>query len=479
MTKYYMLKDWKFEYFKLMILLFSLLTSVYIFFNTSNPAYKYMFVMPLFYGIAFYFILSRLLRIKYAIFFYVFNFIVLLRYVLAPLSVVVVDLYTGRSFTQPTTEAFHLSFFLVSYELIAVTFLAWFLMKKNNIFKSSPTLAIYNNKNRFVFITFIFFTLFLIILNPIAIQNFNFFIPRDFDVSNPITLSTMEMAASLAISVSKQIIFLVLINYFYKKYIVTKSNLWIFLTFISVILNISIYSGLNRSDLIMMTIASTYLIIRIYPRLKKLMIIIVSLFFAIIIPAITATRQISKQFEGDSIIDTFAKTAQLYLGSPYNVAIAIEAKEIFSEHTHVFNLMYDFMRPTFGLNFLVKDLPLNYSNEFFNARMYQDDRVIQIIPMIGEGYFYLGLFFAPVLTLLFFYLGYKLTEYQLKSQNIFIIYFLTITCARLGFLMGQNASIQMNDMSFTIFVPLILIWLNGKLSLKRSSNIMLNEDKNI
>ena len=224
----------------------------------------------------------------------------------------------------------------------------------------------------------------------------------------------------------------------------------------------------------MMVIASTALFCLLYPNYKKRTILFIIFALSIIIPSITAARQMTGILGSENFIESFTQMMQQYLGSPYNIAIAVEASEIYAEHGHLFNLIYDFARPTFGLNLLVKDLPLQFSNQFFNYRMYLDNRIIQIIPMIGEGYFYLGFIFSPILSMLFVKFADLLTKQLKKSNQIEITYFLTITCTRMGFLMGQNASIQMNDMSFTLFVPLLLYWLNKKI-VSRRQDLMIRK----
>ncbi|CEG22031.1 hypothetical protein BN1080_00951 [Planococcus massiliensis] len=457
-------------FFNFFIFTLSIIASLYILSNNVDPSYKLLFLMPLLFAFSFPLVISKALFKGLNVFYLVLAILMTFRYLISPVLTVFTGLYEGRSAVQPSAEAFDISFFLVLYELIAVTFLLLYLKhrKQKEIISRPKNKDIVISNNYFIFILFFLFTILMALGFPNALNHFNFVIPNSND-SHALELSTLELAAVLCISVSKQILFVLIISKIYKLYTKNNNKVWIYVALIAMFFNITIYSGLNRSDFIMMAVASSYLFYRLFPQHLKLITIIVSSAFAIVIPAITATRQMNGILNGENPLINLARTMQQYLGSPYNVAIAVEASEMFEEHRHLLNLLYDFARPTFGLNFLVKDLPLNYSNEFFNARMYMDDRVFQIIPMVGEGYFYFGLFLAPMLTLLFVKLGDSLSGIQQSTNETLLIYFLTITCARLGFLMGQNASIQMNDMSFSIFVPLILYWLNKKIVLKKSN----------
>ncbi|WP_460322886.1 hypothetical protein [Alkalibacterium psychrotolerans] len=220
----------------------------------------------------------------------------------------------------------------------------------------------------------------------------------------------------------------------------------------------------------MTAIASAFVFYKLYPKYSKLVLTVLLLGLVIIIPAITQARNMNSLVGDDNTLVNLSSMIQQYLGSPYNIAIAIEAAELFPSNRNIINLIYDIVRPILGLNVLVANLPLQLSTVYFNTRMYlREGHVVQILPMVGQSLFYFGILLSPLLSLIFIKLGDLLTKILDNSNRLELIYFLSITSTRLAFSLGQNATIQMNDLSFTLFVPIILMWLNDRLRLSKKS----------
>lgn len=156
---------------------------------------------------------------------------------------------------------------------------------------------------------------------------------------------------------------------------------------------------------------------------------------------------------------------QVYLGGPYNVAIAVDTKESYPEAGKAEVLFFDIFRPMIGVNFLVKNMDIKYSNIYFNHRIFKSDNRSQIIPMVGQSNLFFGALLSPLLSVLFILLAYTLNKFVNKSSNVLVYYFFVLSVARMGFLMGQNTMNMINDLSFNIFLFLIIYWLNNKIRL--------------
>jgi len=126
-------------------------------------------------------------------------------------------------------------------------------------------------------------------------------------------------------------------------------------------------------------------------------------------------------------------------------------------------MVFDFVRPMIGVNLLVKNLDIKYSNMYFNERLWRTDRRSQIIPMIGQGNLFLGPIFAPVFGLIFVYLAYWLVNKAYGMGDPLMFYFFTLSIARMGFLMGQNSMNMINDLSFNLFLFLVIYYANKRL----------------
>jgi len=113
----------------------------------------------------------------------------------------------------------------------------------------------------------------------------------------------------------------------------------------------------------------------------------------------------------------------------------------------------DFFRPMLGVNFLLKDVEVPYSNMYFNDRIWTHvDRRSQILPMVGQGYIHFGMVLAPLLTLVFVYTAYKLESLYHEHRAWEVRFVLLLVIIRSGFVMGQNSMNLINDMSMNLIL---------------------------
>lgn len=451
--------------------------AVYISSGTDNGLYQYIWLLPLAYGIIYFLFLSTVIRRQFSIFTATLMLMSYVRYVLLPVGMVLSGKYSGKSLSDPSANSVLLALMLMIYELFALSFLLLYLSNKRSFnhtndnvddFGKRVFIENYSRGGKLVFVLFGAFSLALVAMIPHTIVNFNFIVPTSLTIKNMSNTGTMEQIATVCLSVTKQLLFLSIAIKCYNLNNSHNSFLWKFIALIAVLLNSCIYTGTNRSDFILMTIASFLFYLLLFPSMKKVVVPIIFVIIGVALPALSAFRKagiidLSNGFNG--FIASLTDIMWGYSGGPYNVAIATEAAHMYPEGRNILNLLYDFLRPIFGINLVMQKLPLTYSNVYFNYRYYMTEKVTQILPMVGEGYFYFGALGAPLITMLFGWLGLKLSDIRKKTCDPMILYFLTITCCRLGFIMGQNATIQMNDLSFNLFVPIVLIYSSKKVSI--------------
>ena len=461
-----------------LFLFFTCICASFISSRANNRLYHYIWLLPLAYGIIYFLFLSTVIRRQFSIFTAVLMLMSYVRYVLLPVGMVLSGKYSGKSLRDPSANSVLIAIMLMIYELLALSLFLLYLSKKNNFdhpnknvddFGERVFIENYSNGGKLVFVAFGFFSLALVAMIPHTIVNFNFIVPTASTIRNMSNTGTMEQIATVCLSVTKQFILLSIAIKCYKLNKRKRRILWKFIALIAVLLNSCIYTGTNRSDFILMTIASFLFYLVLFPSMKKVVVPLICVIIGVAVPALSAFRQtgiidFSNGFNG--LVASVTDIMWGYSGGPYNVAIAIESAHMYPEGRNIFNLIYDFLRPTFGINLIMQKLPFTYSNAYFNYRYYMAERITQIMPMVGEGYFYFGVFGAPLITMFFGWLGIKLSDIRKRTYNPMILYFLTITCCRLGFIMGQNATIQMNDLSFNLFVPIALIYLSKTVSIR-------------
>lgn len=452
-----------FEILKIVPSILSLLAFFYVGFNVNQSGYDFLNLLPLCYFFFYSFVLKKNLYVTSTIFYKVFNVVVFFRFVVLPFYLVYAQYYGGRSPQMPSNFSFDYAHVLMIYELIVTTIVASYFEKKN-IKSEEPNLSIeLSFKKNIVFFFFIMAVSLFLIVNKSWLLVVNFFVanPLEIDVSGDILIE-----AFLFIIV-KQIVVVYLISFLAIKYKKSKNFIFLILTFLILAINIGVFIGTNRSDVLVPAIISLLLISKLFSKkVVKGVVVFAVIGVFLMISQITETRNFSSISNGKNEQVDQADFLQVYLGGPYNVALAVETDEKFPEASNIEVLFFDIFRPMIGINFLVKDLDINYSNIYFNRRLFKSDSRSQIMPMIGQGNLFFGPVFAPLFSVFFVFLAYKFNDFVKKSSNTLVYYFFTLSIARMGFLMGQNSMNMINDLSFNIFLFMIVFFINKKITEK-------------
>lgn len=455
-----------YQIIRVVVFLLSIIATFYVTYNVSYPGFEEIYLLPITYGVVFVFFISPVLFKNTNIFLVVFTAVSFTRYVILPFLIVYTGLYGGRSNIPPVSSSVELALRLMVYEVIVISIVVFFTFRKY-----SPKLFTYNfrvklPKNYFIYILFFSVTAFLVILNPSVLESFYFIIPPDniegFGAENAFT-----SIAFYSLVISKYLIYLVIISFFYKKYLLTANNIYIFLSFIVTLINIFIVFGDNRADFVITTIVSLILFYKLYPKQSKIASIIILLSLILITGFISDHRDNVRYSDGVNPILDLTNTLQVYLGGPYNVAISVETANLNPEARDILHFGYDILRPTLGPNIILKNIDYKMSSDYFNERIFFSDHKSQIIPIIGQGYFFFGFIFSPIIHILFIFLVRYLLAVQQRYSRIELLFFLMIPIARIGLAMGQNGSILMNDTSFFLLLSLFVYYFNNKITFKK------------
>lgn len=459
---------------KIVVVSISCMTgTIFVAYNYSNTSYKLLCLLPISFYICYILFFSRNLN-NIKEFNYTFVIVAFCRYVIMPVLIVLGGRYTGRSPVTPNTDSFNRAFILMIYELVVCSISIYVMNKKlmrnkNKITEESNIENLQIPQNYFIYFLFIFIVLISIFIRPNTIKAFNFISPKE-KIYNYNDFKLIDQIIILATISAKQFIFLILMIACNKKYKKTNKKIYIILSAVFVVLNCIFYFGSNRSDFILNLITSAYLFGLLYKKYIKVMFVSTGVIGVSILMLITQARTFQNISEGQNKYYEMADNFQAYLGGPYNVALAIETLKEYPQARSLKTLAYDFTRSTLGLNIFVRNINWKSADKFFNMRMYYSDHTAQILPMIGEGYIIFGDIFSPLIEIFFICLVLYLKKICMKQNRIELIFFFTITLVRLGFIMCQNSSIQMNDLSFNLFLPITIISLNNKIGLKKQQD---------
>ncbi|MCA1026258.1 capsule biosynthesis protein CapI [Cytobacillus kochii] len=449
------------------IIVFTLSTmiSVFVAYNVAHPGYRNLFLLPLIYGVVYVIFISPIRRRLNNIFIHVFIAVSFTRYVILPLLITMTKYYGGRSTIPPLSESFHSAIYLMSYELIIVSLFTFIIFKNYKKPSNRLNKVLKPPSSIFIYILFISLSFGMTTLFPQALKSFSFLKVsddfRDFG-QGPLFVTLLTYCLVIA----KYLIFIIILNLLNKKFTSSGNKFYIFLSFLLVLFSISIYFGDNRADFIITAIASILLFFKLYPQVIKRSLIPFLLSILLVTSFINDQRNHASLSGGEDKLLDVTSTLQIYLGGPYNVAIAIEAAHLNEGERKLWHLGHELLRPVLGLNLILKEIDIKPSSTFFNERIFFSDHVSQIIPIIGQGYFYLGFLFSPIIMILYLLLVKYFIKIQDNHNRIDMYFFLSIPIARIGFAMGQNGSILANDISFFLLLFIIIYYINNRLKVK-------------
>lgn len=462
------MKEKKYEILLVLLLfVFCFAASIFVYINCNLSSYKYMFLLP----IVFFFCYSLFLRkgIKhFKEFNIVYSGINFVRFVLLPILIVITGRYGGRSPQYPLDSSFNLAFLLMIIELFSCSLFIFILSKlKKFHFQNLDNKTVTTPKTKLIYIIFIAIVFMGLLIKPNLLKAFSFIIPN----SNMLTYDNFEIFDQillLSMIAGKQLIFLLICSKYYNRFIKTNKKIYMYLAGFAMLINCFIYFGYNRSDFLMNLIASFIILIYMFGKNSKKFIKIFVIVGLVCLTLITQVRNHRSISQGNDPLYDLTDNIQIYLAGPYDIAIAVETAKEFPEARNFKHLIFDFGRSTLGLNVIFKNFNLVNSNKYYNVRLFRTEQSTQIMPIIGEGYFFFGFMFSPLIEMLFIWIAYLLRKYMDKAMRIELIFFFTITIIRIGFISGQNASIQMNDLSFNLILPMLLFFLNNLFYYKKS-----------
>lgn len=437
--------------------------SIYININTTFQGYERLYLLPLVYMLLFIAILNPLLFYRFNTFLMSYTLVTFLRYLVLPFLIVQSGWYIGRSPVDPMASSFSLALLLMMWELILTTGAVAFFFRRTkplDVAEEKKATRIELPQSTTIYVFYLIASLGLIALVPEALNSFAFLMPHEEMIDIGTGGFKMSIVQFLLIT-AKYVLFLLLLIALYRRYERTERRLFIWLSFGVVLLNISIIFGDNRSDFLISAIASLYLFYRLFLKRALPFIFSTVILLVIVFMNITRYRNTTSITGGENRLIDLTDMLQIYAGGPYNVAIALELPLYFPNAATFGNFIYDLARPIIGLNVFFRELDgFEFSNYLYNYRIYFSDHVAQIIPMVGQGNFYGGFLVAPLMNIAFVAIVYLLYKQMCRQNQIELIFFLTIPITRIGFMMGQNAGILLNDISFILLLNLTLYGLN-------------------
>ena len=392
---------------------------------------------------------GRILEQK-PVFFNVLFLVAFFRYVVQPVLLVMSGEYSGRSAREPIDSSYEQSIILIAYELLAITAVIALLErirrgKDYAVASISKVLSgNYTGLLLFASLGIVF------IVSRSSLNLISFFVPSEA-VGTDSDVSTLALFFAYFFITCKQLFFLSLLAVLASRYRRQPREILIVAAMVLILANSLVYFGTSRISIVITCTTSLLVAYHLFGKAVVRYSLAVVLCIVVGLAYLTVARN---HVSPDSFDASVAyDVVQVYTGGVYNVAIGVETKEEFPEAGSFEVLAFDFLRPTIGLNLLVKNWDTYYSNIYFNKRMWTKiDRRSQILPMIAQSNLFFGRMLSPLLTVFFVLVYYLIDRIRLGSCSLEVRYFLTLLVVRLAMMFGQNSMNVMNFISMNVLL---------------------------
>ena len=438
---------------KILTSLIIIIISILIYTQVNLDGYKNQFILPLLYLIFFEWLLW-IVKIKYnkldnkSILIKALNIICYIKYVISPLSYLYIIRYGGWGGDnklgfgpEPSISNLNCAIILQSLEIIVISLVLIFYMKFNTKEKSISKEYFLENKSVVI--------CFFVIAAPIAILLNN---NGDLGIINVIS----------------KFFYLVMLIFWIK--ICYKINISISIRIILSLIGLFLYmlfsmNTLSRWNIVFITIAYLITLKRLYGSIPKK--IIISIFLVLIIVFINISfLKFAWLFEtsGNSLISLigyYISQIPDYFSGIRPLAQSLNLGNIY-DITHI-TFLNDFFGNIPGFGYLVDNM--NRMNIYFNLYNWGYYREVLIIPLLGEGFAFLG-YLAPVYSLICLLLVLYAEKMIYKTRNIENAFIFTYAGLYSCMFPGFDLQIIMVHL-FTITLPALLLFsLNSKVLIK-------------
>lgn len=451
------------------IALTALISTLMLISNSNNYEYQLLPILPITFGVCSCFFIS--------IYEYVFKSwsitliigIYYFRLVIIPIIMFFGD-YSSLILNNRVYTNMNTTILLLVYEVVSV-FLTLSLRLKEVSFPSKSleikNYNIFNTKSRFfkvIFVAMISFELFCVLLFPELSAYTNFFISsslegsikqaQEFLYMTKIVPGIIYRLYAFIFNILQIIVPVIVIQYIYKKYSKEKKLKAVFFSLFVIFISITIMTP-EKANSILIGVNLFLLIFYMYPRIIRkifpfaFLIGIFIIFGGLVLKA-------GANHTGD-IFKSLSSILTAYFGGPANVSVAVSM----NHYANTSTFFSDIVSSIPFVSYFFTDLIT--TPKMFNLTLYGNSNSgDQIIPMIGQGFYYFGFILAPLFTFLCVNISMKLEKYAKKSLDVFskYIFMYGSTIFALSPVI-YNLNIVITT-SFNIIVVLVIAYISRK-----------------
>lgn len=355
-----------------------------------------MCLFPILYFVYYLVVCPIVYRSDYKYTLFAYSLVQWIRFVLMPATI-------ALSTSSITYSVSHISvsIWIMIVEFLATAFFMVFmsLRRFNRTADQMPVLC----GNRYVYLALGVFALILFVIYlSKGTKLLNFFVIR-VGTSSRIgdVMDTGLVFVRQIITCAITFTFLSFVTNFSEQYQATKKMKYVYFSIIAAILVVSVIVGERRSAQIYSSICVSYILVRLFKEHSKRILRWV-MGAAVVILALMSVYKFSYAFLYSSYLDafrassfsmnSFASMLQSYFGGPSAIGRAIDFAS--NNQVGIGNLIFDFVRSTVPISFLVKNKGI-VTSVLFNRYIYgglQDNG--HVLNSTAYGYIYGGFFFC-------------------------------------------------------------------------------------
>lgn len=387
------------------------------------------------------------------------------RYVVSPVLMVIYEAYGTFGTVQPESAAMRTAIFLMIYEMVcifgAIEFLAIRLLGPE-LPSESPTIRLIPAHGQIVVPILLIVGLAILAINPPVVENYRIFTQASGDYfDNRLARSEGLGYLALILEWARFAGFLYVINWLWSRFRHRPSGLYAWLSILALLPVLLISNRTSRSSILLPAVAGITILYSLYRTWKKAIVVgIAGLLLAVLIP-MSLAKNFGEQLQYRGIKQNEMTTRFIHsYGSPVQrVADSIETTRVFRPQVPGWRA---FLADTFAAIPLLGRLT-GTSNEtttnLFNILAYKGgDSRDQIVPMIGQSLYHLGIFAAPLYSVLMLLVAFRLDHIIARERRPECIFIHSLLMSRLAIvsLLG-NMTNCVTDI-ITVWLPLILIF---------------------
>jgi len=457
-------------FFRLSISISAIIIAFVVSLNTFNlQRDKYLFTLPLLYGLLFFLIPSLWKYHKGNIGMTTLNVVLYMRYVIYPLFRSLSINEPNIRGVVPTDRGIHYGTIIMIVELLSVFLIVQFFAKHFYNKKNKFTTFFHPLNSKFILITAFFLGLFLLLALPELRERYNFFI-----VTVPIEKLELEIPlGGLFILIADLVLVtfpIVMIDFFKKKYDKHPKFKYILFSLISILPSITIIKGTSRFSVLIPTIAFMIILLKLYPEYKRRITVIIGSALLIVFFIFTLYKQFGYIQSDDSDIamntNEIAYNFDAYMSGIDNMGRVIDLNNSYGSYITLDTLKNDLFNNVALLSGFSDSS--NTTSAWFNMFLYGESGIAdQIVPLSGQSFLYFGALGTPIFLIftiiLMMFFDSKI-KYENRIEYVYLYVYLVMYMS-----MAMMVSLgSIYPIFINLFIPVLFLFvLNRKISLRK------------